>query len=85
MKKTITLKKFGIKITLLGNKQGELVGGLDNQFGELTDNKHGNYLLGAKDALESLILGHACAGVDVASKEYQEGILTALNAIENYI
>ena len=33
------------------------------------------------DAMESLILGHACAGVDVASVAYVEGIKTAYEAI----
>ena len=33
------------------------------------------------DALESLILAHACAGIDVASPAYLEGIETALDAI----
>jgi hypothetical protein len=37
----------------------------------------------AIDALESLILGHACAGIDVESPAYLEGIDTALNAITN--
>ncbi len=37
----------------------------------------------AIDGLESLILAHACAGVDVASKKYVEGIETALDAILN--
>lgn len=33
--------------------------------------------------IESLILAHACAGVDVQSLAYIEGITNALQAIEN--
>ena len=35
----------------------------------------------ALDGLESLILGHACAGLDIKSPKYVEGIETALAAI----
>jgi len=35
------------------------------------------------DGLESLILAHACAGVDVESPAYIEGIETAVHAIAN--
>ena len=37
----------------------------------------------AIDGLESLILAHACAGVDVESPAYVEGIETAVDAIAN--
>lgn len=37
----------------------------------------------AIDGLESLILAHACAGIDVTSAKYVEGIETALEAIGN--
>jgi hypothetical protein len=39
----------------------------------------------AVDGLESLILAHACAGVDVASPAYIEGIETAVDAIANHL
>ncbi len=32
------------------------------------------------DALESIILAHACAGIDIATPAYLEGIETACNA-----
>lgn len=35
------------------------------------------------DALESLILAAACAGVDIDSPEFQQAIATALEAIAN--
>ena len=42
-------------------------------------------LLAALDAVESVILGHACAGVDVESLAYQAGIEAALEAIANHL
>jgi hypothetical protein len=38
----------------------------------------------AIDGLESLILAHACAGVDIESPAYVEGIETAVDAITNH-
>jgi hypothetical protein len=38
----------------------------------------------AIDGLESLVLAHACGGVDVASPAYVEGIETAVDAIANH-
>lgn len=37
----------------------------------------------AIDGIESLVLAHACAGVDVQSPAYIEGIETAVDAIAN--
>ena len=39
----------------------------------------------AIDGLESLILAHACVGVDVESPAYIEGIETAVEAIGNHV
>jgi len=39
----------------------------------------------AIDAIESLILAHACAGVDVESPAYLEGVETALQAVANHL
>lgn len=35
------------------------------------------------DALESIVLAHACAGVDVETKQYVAGLETALDAASN--
>ena len=35
------------------------------------------------DGIESLILAHACAGVDVCSEAYLEALDTAVDAIQN--
>ena len=37
----------------------------------------------AMDAIESLVLAHACAGVDVKAPAYQKGLETSLEAITN--
>lgn len=50
-------------------------------------NKEGNFSYAQDDsidAIESLILAHACAGVDVESDAYIEGINTALETIDNH-
>ena len=39
----------------------------------------------AMDGIESMILGHACAGVDVQSPAYLEGIETAVEACGNHL
>lgn len=49
-----------------------------------TENDEPNtHLKVAIDALEALILAHACAGVDVQSPGYIEGIETAVEAVFN--
>jgi len=37
----------------------------------------------AIDAIESMILAHACAGIDINTPEYIEGIETAVNSCAN--
>ena len=72
---TITLPCFGIVIEVIDNAgtiTSDLKGDGDNL--ELT---------AAMDAIESIILAHACAGVDVASPIYVEGIETAVETIWN--
>jgi len=39
----------------------------------------------AIDRLESLVLADACSGVDILSKEYREGVQTAVDAIANNV
>ena len=72
---TITLPCFGITVELTGNA-GKITSDLksDGDNPELT---------AALDAIESLILAHACAGVGVASPAYVEGIETAVETCWN--
>lgn len=39
----------------------------------------------AMDAVESLVLAHACAGVDVTDHRYVEGLRTCIDACENHL
>ncbi len=45
----------------------------------------GPEFLAAIDALESLVLAHACSGIDICSPAYLEGIETAVDAITNHV
>lgn len=40
---------------------------------------------GAIDGLESLVLAHACSGVDVSAPQYVEGVKNAMDAIANVL
>jgi hypothetical protein len=72
---TITLPCFGIVIEVIDN-----AGTIASDFKADGDNPE---LTAAMDAIESLILAHACAGVDVASPAYVEGIETAVETCWN--
>jgi hypothetical protein len=70
--KTIELPCYGMVITLSDNG------------GFITSDLHVPVMeyeiKAAIDAIESLVLAHACAGVDVESLGYIEGIETAIEA-----
>ena len=87
----ICLEQVGIELTLSGYdvSTGRYAGGTvtsnlkvnpDDEDGE--DWERSNL---AVDVLESIVLAHACAGVDVKSRAYQEGLETALDAISSNI
>lgn len=86
--KQIKIDKFGIEITLDDNGGGNIISGLER------DNEHSVYehvedeiarekYNGALDAIESLILAHACSGIDVTTKAYIDGIKTTLESCCN--
>jgi hypothetical protein len=72
---TITLPCFGIIIELTG-QSGTITS-------DLKDGSDDAELTAAMDAIESLILAHACVGVDVASPAYVQGIETAVETCWN--
>ena len=76
--KTITLDSFGIFVDLDGTGGGEIYSDLHDDDHE--DNTIFNSMM---DALESIILAHAIAGIDIESPAYLEGIETAVNACAN--
>ena len=84
--RTIRLPCYGITVTLVRengvDKPGSGVITSDLRASGTAANRHYN---AAIDGLESLILAHACAGMDVESPAYIEGVETAVEAIANHI
>ena len=82
---TISLPCFGITIQLNRKNATQTPGAgiiaSDLRTAGTAANRQYNAAL---DGLESLILAHACAGVDVESPAYVEGIETAVEAIANH-
>jgi hypothetical protein len=80
---TITLPCYDIVILLDegdGEDAGRYGGGtLTSALSEESGDGHPE-LGAALDAIESLVLAHAVAGIDVASAAYLEGIETAVDA-----
>ena len=74
----IKLPCYGIVIDL-GPKDPYLTGAYGG--GKITSELEGEEF----DGIESLVLAHAVAGVDVQSPSYLEGIETAVDAIFNHI
>lgn len=86
MKDIIITTTFGMISLSISepDAEGKRSGVID--WSELS-NKEGNFSYAQDDsidAIESLILAHACAGVDVESDSYIEGINTALEVIANH-
>ena len=86
--RVINLPCFGIVVTLGepdSDHPGTYLGGTitsDLHEGDSGSEDDSEYETGI-DALESLILAHACAGVDIASPAYFEGIETAVGKCSN--
>jgi CheY-specific phosphatase CheX len=85
--KRIELPVAGIVIELTGDGAGHITDTMHEEIHPMEDadeqlsKEAFNNML---DAITSLILGHACAGVDVETPEYIEGIETALGACGCY-
>ena len=75
--RTIQLPCYGITVTREG-KGGTCISELHENVSKRNKQYHA-----AIDALESLILAHACAGVDIETPAYLEGIETAVEAVVN--
>ena len=83
--RTIRLPCYGITIRLDSENTGERpgCGTITSELKEAEEDGEGMQFNAAMDGLESLILAHACAGIDVQSPAYVEGIETAVDAISN--
>ena len=89
LRKTYTIPEFGITVTVhKGFGDGKDFGSIESELKKhLIGDEPTDYdleLEGAINALESLILAHACAGIDVASPAYIEGLRSSLEAITNH-
>jgi len=87
MNKVIKLPCYGIVITLSEESEDRMGGEITSDL--LLDEEEN--VCGFEDngpydminAIESLILAHACAGIDVTTPAYIEGIETAVEKINN--
>ena len=78
--KTIKLPCYGIVVTFAAGESGELRSDLSRgDYSLATDEA----LVSPFDGIESMILAHAIAGVDIESPAYLEGIETAVEAVSN--
>lgn len=81
MKKTIYLPVFKIVVSTDNIGGGSIISGLKITPEDESDEQYN----AAMDAIESIILAHACAGIDISTPEYIEGIETAVLACANNI
>ena len=77
--KTIKLPCYGIVVTFAPGESGELRSDL-NVPGTVEPEIWNRTI----DGIESMILAHAIAGVDIESPAYIEGIETAVEAVANH-
>ena len=76
--RTIKTNVFGITVYIDEAGGGKIVSELKDE----SDNDNVQYA-SAIDAVESLILAHACAGIDITSPAYLEGVETTIETISN--
>jgi hypothetical protein len=80
--KTYTIPKYGITVKVMG-PSGTIESELKKELiGD--DPSNDPELLAVVDALESLILAHACQGLDISSPAYVAGIESSLEALGNH-
>ena len=75
--KKFTLNVYGIKVVLTEDGKGGSI------CSDLKEPNAKEYNI-AMDAIESLILSHAIAGIDIASPAYIEGLETTVQACANH-
>jgi hypothetical protein len=80
----IELPCFGIRIFLKWDKDvaDSMQGTIESDLHDGNEHNRYNAMI---DVIESIILAHCIAGINVESPAYIEGIETAVNAIENNI
>lgn len=84
----IKLPVYGIRLVLTKDGSYYRGGSIDSLLLAYDDGKKlqvaNDEFDGAMHGIEALILAHACAGVNIESPEYIEGITTAVTAISNH-
>ena len=80
--KTIVLPIFGIVITL--HEGGGSITSNMKEDDNITDVPDDELYNASCDGIESMILAHVVAGVDVESSAYLEGIVTAVASCGNH-
>ena len=82
--KEIRLDEFDIRITFNGAWAASITSKLTESCdGEGYLDNDTVRLDAALSAIESIVLAHAVAGVDIESPEYRAGLVTAVDAITN--
>lgn len=90
MIKVFRLNIFDIVVTVGNNGSGTISSNLKHytatkESHEIEDEIKESLRWNANcDAIESIILGHACSGVNIEAPEYVEGIVTAIEAMYNH-
>jgi hypothetical protein len=78
----LTLDRDWIELALTyADAKGRRTGGVSSSLH--TADKDDEGFNAAIDAVESMVLGHACAGIDVTDPRYVEGIRTCVEACAN--
>ena len=72
---TIMLRVFGIVV--------HREGGSGSITSDLRGTESDDYWDGIVDAIESMVLAHSIAGIDIASPAYIEGLETAVESASN--
>lgn len=72
--------RFDQEVIVITMDPGKAAASMDSTLTRDIEDRH-HYV--ALSAVESIILAHACAGVNIESKEYVTGVEVAVNAIEN--
>ena len=83
--KTIKLPCFNIQVQIDEKylDRGNIISNLHEKMDDGTGVEKNLEYEAAIDAVESLILAHACAGVDIESQAYVKGIEDSIEAISN--
>jgi hypothetical protein len=79
MEYVIKLPIFGIVVTLIDGGGSITSTDLQTEHHDEEDEEYN----AAMDGIESLILAHACAGIDITTPAYLQGIETAVSACAN--